>query len=162
MKRTLLAVAVILLGAAPALAQNPCTTPLNNTILTAAGTHHFFAELPEQNATLPDGTPIVASYQFGAWPDGTANLETTPPAQGPTTIPKTAFVAVAGAPNCYELTGGLPGLIPQQARMVASMRAMSQPGAPAASSGWGPPSNSFSLASARVTPAVPGRPRVSP
>lgn len=163
MKRTLFALAVVLLAASPALAQtNPCTTPTANAIIGGTGTNHFWAELPEQTATLPDGTPVVASYQFGVWPDGTTNLETTPPAQGPTTIPKTAFMPVPGFANCYELVGGLPGLIPQQARMVASMRAMSQPGAPTPSSGWGAPSNSFSLASVRVTPAAPGRMRVTP
>jgi len=162
MKRTLVAlVAILVMFAAPALAQNPCAAPLANSILQPSGVNHFFAELPEQTAVRPDGTPIVVGYQFGAWLEG-QDPNVVAPTQGPTTIPKTAFVAVAGAAGCFELVGGLPGLIPQTARMGASLRAQGQPGAPSPFSPWGALSNSFSLASPPLTPAVTGRTRVQP
>ena len=161
MKRILLVLAAILLGAAPALAQNPCTTPQSNAILPATGVNHSWAELPEHTDVLTDGTPVVAGYQYGVWLEG-QNPNTTPPAQGPTSIPKTAYVAVAGFPGCYELVGGLPGLIPQSVKMVGAMRAVAQAGAPQPFSDWSAPSNPFSLASARMTPAVPGQTRVKP
>lgn len=162
MKRTLFALAAMLLtAAAPALAQNPCTLPLAHAIIPGTNVNRAFAELPEQNATLPDGTPVVTGYQYAAWPEG-ADPNVAAPAQGPTTIPKTAWVPVSGFPTCYELTGGLPGLIPTQQRMVASVRAAAAAGAPQPFSPWSAPSNSFSLASTRVTPAAPGQTRVRP
>lgn len=159
--RTLLALAAVMLAAAPALAQtNPCTTPQSNAILAAGGTNHAFAELPEQTATLPDGTPIVVDYQYAVWPEG-SDPNTVAPAQGPTTIPKAAWMPTAFA-GCYELVGGLPALIPTTQRMAASLRARAQAGAPAAFSQWAALSNSFSLASPRVTPAAVGRLRLTP
>jgi len=150
---------LLLTVAAPALAQNPCTTPPTNAVLTGS-VNHFFAELPEHTTTEPDGTPRVVAYQYAVWP-AAADVNTAPPAQGPTTLPKAAFVLIAGAPNCYELTGGLPGLIPVQAQMKAGVRVQAQPGAPEPFSAWSA-SNSFSLASTRVTPAAPGQVRIRP
>jgi len=161
MKRTLFALAAVLLAASPALAQNPCTAPNTHAILTAGGVNHAYAELPEQTAVLPDGTPIVVDYQYAVWTEG-ADPNVAAPAQGPTTIPKAAWVPVAGAAGCYELTGGLPGLIPTTARLAASLRARAQAGAPAAFSAWAALSNSFSLASPRPTPAAVGRTRIQP
>lgn len=161
MKRTLWALAAMLACASPALAQNPCASPNANTILSVTGTNRFYAELPEHTAVRPDGTPVVVAYQFAAWTDVT-DPNVSAPVQGPTTIPKTAFTAVPGASGCYELIGGLPGLIPQQQRMAVSMRAQSQPGAPAPFSSWSTLSNSFSSASTPLTPAVPGRLRIQP
>lgn len=160
MKRTLFALAAVLLASSPALAQNPCTTPQTHAILAAGGVNHAYAELPEQTAVLPDGTPIVVDYQYAVWPEG-ADPNVAAPAQGPTTIPKTAWVPTAFT-GCYELTGGLPGLIPTTARLAASLRARAQAGAPAAFSVWAALSNSFSLASPRLTPAAVGRVRLIP
>lgn len=157
--KTLPIVAFVLLLASPAFAQNPCTVPQTNAVVTAT-TNRFVVELAEHNAIEPDGTPRVVAYQYGAWPATVTDPNTVPPAQGPSTIPKTAFVPVAGFPNCYELTGGLPGLIPSQTRHLASIRAQSQAGALQPFSPWSPPSNSFSLASPRVTPAAPGQSRI--
>ena len=91
MKRTLFALAAVLLAASPALAQNPCTAPNTHAILTAGGVNHAYAELPEQTAVLPDGTPIVVDYQYAVWTEG-ADPNVAAPAQGPTTIPKAAWV----------------------------------------------------------------------
>jgi len=161
MKRTLAALVAILVTSAPALAQNPCAVAISNSILQPSGVNHFYGELPEQTAVRPDGTPVVVGYQFAVWLEG-QDPNVAAPAQGPTSIPKTAFVAVPGAAGCFELVGGLPGLIPQTARMGASLRAQGQPGAPSAFSPWGALSNSFSLASSPLTPVVPGRLRVQP
>jgi hypothetical protein len=162
MKRQTILVLVALLGSvAAAQAQNPCSTPNALAIIAAAGTNHFYGELPEQAAALADGTPLVAAYQFAVWPEG-ADPNVAPPSQGPTTLPKTSWIAVPGASGCYELVGGLPGLIPTSARMAISLRAQAQAGAPEPFSPWSSLSNSFSLASVRVTPAVPGRMRVNP
>lgn len=161
MKRTFLALAILVICAAPSLAQNPCAAANANAILQPTGVNHFFAELPEQTAVRPDGTPIVVGYQFAAWLEG-QDPNVVAPVQGQTSIPKTAFTAVPGAAGCFELVGGLPGLIPQTARMGASLRAQGQPGAPSSFSPWGALSNSFSLASVPLTPAVPGRVRVQP
>lgn len=162
MKRTILiTIVVLLLTATTTYAQNPCTAANALAVLPANGTNHFYGELPEQTAVLPDGTPIVAAYQFAVWPEG-ADPNAVPPSQGPSTLPKTSWTAVPGAAGCYELVGGLPGLIPTTTRMAISVRAQAQPGAPAPFSPWAALSNSFSLASVRVTPAVPGRQRVSP
>lgn len=164
MKRTLLATcAMLLTAAAPALAQNPCTTPPTTAIIGA--TNNFWAELPDHTVVEPDGTPRVVAYQFAAWAPSAFVGGSQPvgaPSQGPTTIPKTAFVAVAGFANCYRLTGGLPGLIPQQTPLVTGLRAQAQTGAPEPFSLWGGPSNSFLAASVRVTPAAPGQTRVAP
>jgi hypothetical protein len=160
MKTLILAIALL---AAPALAQaqNPCTTPPDNQILTAAGTNHTWVTLSEHDATRPDGTPVVLSYQYGAWPATSDPNAGVPPTQGPSTLPKTAFIAVPGFAGCYELTGGLPGLIPSQTRMVAGIRAVGQPNATTPNSAWGV-SNSFSLASTPVNPAAPGQVRIKP
>lgn len=158
--RTLLTLALVLL-ATPALAQNPCTTPSDNSILGSSTPARLFAELSDLTATLPDGTAVNVDYQYGAWPAG-ANVQTTPPTQGPSTLPKTSFAPVPGFPGCYELTGGLPGLIPSQARMVVALRSRGQPNAAVPISSWSAPSNSFSLASTPVNPAVPGQIRVRP
>lgn len=159
MKRMFLTLAILVTFAAPSLAQNPCTTPQTTAVIGA--TNNFFAELVDHNTTEPDGTQRVLQYQYAVFAVG-ADLQTATPVQGPTTLPKAAFVPVAGFANCYQLTGGLPGLIPQQAPLVAGMRAQAQPGAPAAFSAWGGPSNSFLAASVRVTPAAPGQTRVRP
>lgn len=136
-----------LVVAAPAFAQNPCTETLPHQILPASGANRFHAILPAQSATLPDGTPIVVSYQYAAWNEGTdPNAGAPPPTQGPSTIPKGAFVPVAGFANCYELTGGLPALMPTQARTIAGLRSVGQPNATPPQSAWSA-SNSFSLAS---------------
>lgn len=140
---------------------NPCATPNANTILANTGVNKFFTELPDQIAVRPDGTPVVVAYQFGAWLEG-LDPNAVAPSQGPSTLPKTGFVPVPGFAGCYELTGGLPGLIPQTARMAVSIRAQAQPGAPQPFSPWADLSNSFSLASTAVTPVKPGRSRISP
>lgn len=158
MKRLLLTVA-FLFCAQTVFAQNPCTVASTNAVLTS-GANQFYAELPDHTATAPDGTPRVVAYQYGVW-SASADVNSSTPSQGPTTLPKTAFVAVAGAPNCYQLTGGLPGLIPTQAMMKAGVRVQAQPGAPQAFSPWSA-SNSFSLASTAVTPAAPGQIRIRP
>jgi hypothetical protein len=155
-----LSVLTVLLWASPAFAQNPCAVPLAHQILPASGVNRFFAELPGHTATLPDGTAVVVSYQYGAWPDG-ANPNTTAPTQGPSTIPKAGFVPVAGFANCYELTGGLPALMPTQARMISGLRSVGQPNATPPQSLWSA-SNSFSLASTPQTPAAPGQVRIQP
>ena len=160
MKRLMLTIAFLFTFAASAAAQNPCATPPTNVILNAGGANNAFMELPDHTATRPDGTPLVAAYQFGAWMAG-SNPNTTPPVQGPSTLPKTAFVAVPNFPPCYQLTGGFPGLIPQQALMGVSMRAQSSPGATAAFGPWAALSNSFQLASTQV-PAAPGLIRIRP
>jgi len=163
MKRQLiLALAALLGSVAAASAQtNPCAGPNALAIIAASGVNHFYGELPEQTAVLPDGSPIVAGYQFAIWPEG-ADPNAVAPAQGPTSLPKTSWIAVPGAAGCYELVGGLPGLIPTATRMAISVRAQAQAGAPDPFSAWGALSNSFSLASVRVTPAAPGRTRVNP
>lgn len=161
--RTFLAtIAVLALTAVEASAQNPCTTPQQRAVIGA--TNNFFAELPDQNVTEPDGTARVLAYQYAAFTPAqwTGTQPTGAAAQGPTTIPKTAFVAVAGFTNCYQLTGGLPGLIPQQTELVTGLRAQAQVGAPQPFSLWGGPSNSFLAASVRQTPAAPGQTRVTP
>jgi len=161
MRTVLVAIAALALTAAEALAQqNPCTVPSAHAILTLGGPSRAFAELPEQTAVLPDGTPVVVDYQYAVWPEG-ADPNVAAPAQGPTTIPKAAWVETPFA-GCFELPGGLPALLPTTTRMAASIRARGQNGAPQASSSWAALSNSFSLASPRVTPAVVGRIRLTP
>ncbi len=159
MKSILLTV-VFVLSAVSAFAQNPCTTPSTNAIVTTAPAR-LFAELSDLTATLPDGTAVNVDYQYGAWNAG-QDVNAVPPAQGPSTLPKTAFAPVAGFPGCYELTGGLPGLIPSQTRMVVALRSRGQPNASVPISPWSAPSNSFSLASTPVNPAVPGQVRIRP
>lgn len=144
------------LVAVPAWAQNPCTVPLQHQILQSSGANQFWAELPDHTATRPDGSAVTLSYQYGAWLDG-QNPNTTPPTQGPSTIPKSGFVLVAGFANCYKLTGGLPALMPTEARMIAGLRSVGAGG----SSGW-VASDSFSLASTPVIPAAPGQVRIRP
>lgn len=155
-----LLVIVCMFWASPVLAQNPCTVPLSHQILVTAGTNRFFAELPSHTATLPDGTAVTTAYQYGAWNEGT-DPNTGTPVQGPSTIPKTGFVPVSGFANCYELTGGLPALMPTQARLIAGLRSVGQPNATPPQSAWSA-SNSFSLASTPQTPAMPGQVRVRP
>lgn len=160
MKRILFVLAALLLIGAPAFAQNPCTPPLTNAVIPSTGVNQFFIESPDFNVTEPDGTPRVLAFQYGVWP-AAADVNTATPTQGPSTLPKTAFVAVAGFANCYQLTGGLPGLIPTQAQMKAGVRAQAQPSSPQPFSAW-TASNSFSLASPRQTPAAPGQVRIRP
>lgn len=155
--RFLIAVLFTLI-AAPALAQNPCATPPTNTVLGANGANEFYALLPDFTRTLPDGTSTVLAYQYAVWPDG-ADPATTAPAQGPTTLPKSAFTPVPTFADCYKLTGGLPGLIPQQNRMFAGLRSQGQPNAQQQFTSWST-SNSFSLASTPVNPAAPGQIRI--
>ena len=157
MNRLMLTLAFLVVFVANASAQNPCAVTAPTTV-GPSGSNQFWAELPEHTATRPDGSPLVAAYQFGAWLEG-ANPNATNAAQGPSTLPKTAFVPVAGFPPCYSLTGGLPGLIPQQARMGISLRAQASPGATAPFGLGSALSNSFSLASTQV-PAAPGRTRI--
>ena len=151
-----IALVVLMFLATPALAQNPCTTPSTNSILGPTGFNRVWVELPQHLETLPDGSDVVTAYQFGVWPDG-ADPNAAPAMQGPSTLPKASFVAVPTFPNCYELTGGFPGLIPTQARAIAGLRVMGV----TESSSWAS-SNSFSLASTPVKPAAPGQLRIRP
>ena len=160
-KRLLMSALFLLAFAVNASAQLKCdpTVPPNQ-FLAASGANHFYAVLQNQNTVLADGTPVVVSYSFGAWAATVTNANTVAPLQGPTTIPKTAFVPVPGEPDCYELTGGLPGLIPTTTGKVVSLRANGQPNATPPQSAWAVPSNSFTLAPAAQTPAVPGLTRI--
>lgn len=135
MKRlVLVALVFALMGfASAALAQTPVGCPAEPSTSVTVNPSKVRAELPEQTATLLDGSPAVTGYVFGWYAEGAS----APTSQVP--LAKTAFALVAGTTFCYEAT--LPPMTgtPIGQKYLAAMK--SQRGAE--ESAWSVPSNPF-------------------
>lgn len=131
MFRSLLLVAFLLVLSSSAFAQNPCTVPpalvINPTTL--------YMEAPDFNVTEVDGSFRYSQFQFAMFAEG-ADPNSATPVQGPSTLPRSAFTAVSGAPNCYRVS--LPGTIPTAQRLFGSIKSQrtSSGSLPAAESPW--------------------------
>lgn len=115
MRRVMLCVGLLLVMASTVRAQDPCATTPTGTVVNPSS---LYATLPEQTVNEVDGLPRVTDYQVAYFAPG----NTTSPLVLPVTIPKTAFVAVAGFPTCYKtpLAPTMPSLV---GPLVAGLKA---------------------------------------
>lgn len=153
MRRGLLMVVLVLTAATAAQAQtNPCTVPE----AFASNPTRMFMEFPEFNETEVDGSIRHSQFQYGLWPEA-ANVNSTPPTQGPSTVPRSAFTPVAGFPTCYQ--ANLPAPIPTGQRLKGAVKSqrLASGSMTAAESAW-TDSNSFGSAPTVLT--APGQVRI--
>lgn len=151
MRVIVLALLIVLL-ASTAAAQNPCTDPTAGVTLNPA---KVYVAVPEFNGTEVDGSPLFTSFSYGLFAEGD-DPNTAKPAQGPSSVPKTAFTPVAGAADCY--VADLPAPIPTGQRLVGALKLVRAATAtlPTLESPWSAPSNPFGAASTAL--AAPGPP----
>lgn len=113
--------------------QTPVGCPADPVTSVTVNPTKVRAELPEQTATLLDGTPAVTGYTFGWYAEG-ASAPTSQVA-----IAKTAFVLVPATTFCYEAP--LPTMtgIPLGQKYLAALKTLRG----TAESAWSAPSNPF-------------------
>jgi hypothetical protein len=129
------AVAVLFTILSPVLVhgQTPVGCPAEPITAVTVNPTKVRAELPEQTATLLDGTPAVTGYTFGWYAEG-ASAPTSQVA-----LAKTAFVLVPQTTFCYEAP--LPTMtgIPLGQKYLAALKTLRG----TAESAWSTPSNPF-------------------
>jgi len=104
MRRALLAVVFWLLCAAPSLAQtNPCAVPLDESQLTLVTdpSMSVVSRIPDYNGVF-NGQPLVTDVELKVVPRG-AGANANAIANGTITNPKSAWVLVPGASDCYQV-----------------------------------------------------------
>jgi len=113
--------------------QTPVGCPADPVTSVTVNPTKVRAELPEQTATLLDGTPAVTGYTFGWYAEGAS----APTAQ--VAIAKTAFVLVPATTFCYEAP--LPTMtgIPLGQKYLAALKTLRG----TTESAWSAPSNPF-------------------
>lgn len=146
-RRSGLLAAMLLLAAIPARGQSPCTDPPPTGVLLNPS--KIYVTLEDQNAVLPDGSPVVTEYQLGYF----VNTAMTPVQIA--TIPKANLIPVPGTTNCYTGTpAGLASVPVGPTTYTAAMKARRVPatGDPE-ESGWSFPSNPFGRTAAPPAPS---------
>jgi hypothetical protein len=148
----------ILFAASPVAAQNPCTAPPPSGVLV--NPTRVFVSMPEFTVQEVDGSQRVSRVQFAMFAPG-ADPNTTPPVQGPSTVPRSAFTPVTGAPNCYQ--ADFPATIPSATVLVASVKPerLATPPITAAESPWASLTGADSFGSAPAALVASGPVRVS-
>lgn len=158
LRRVVMVVVLVWLGAGVAFAQNPCTTVGQNQFYFNPTLLNWTTD--DFNATEADGSFRVSGLRYAVFEEG-ANPATATPIQGPSSIPRASISLVPGTTNCYQVS--LPALIPDTRRLVASAKqyrdANPTTGLPAGESAWSPASNPFGSAPSVL--AAPGLTRVS-
>lgn len=154
LKDTLVAAVAVLAVAAGAQAQtNPCAAPAKTTVTLAAPTPGFYVTLADLNSTEVDGSASVTHMSYAIFARG--QTATGTPLQGPSTVPKTAFTAVAGFPGCYAFDA--PAAIPTGQAVEAALKYVRAASGtlPLLESPWSPAGDPFG--SARTSLPAPGR-----
>ncbi len=158
MKSSFLAVAFLLVTATAVQAQDPCAAPPPTGVVV--NPTQVYLRLPADHTSTVPGTtvPTVTNYTVTYFPQGSGPTGT--PAQGPITVPKTAFVLQSGTTDCYR--SSIPATITVQGvTYVAYIRshrdAFTNAGSTYAAedSPWAPASNPFLSASLAL--AAPGQ-----
>ena len=155
--RFVISLAMVLLCASTALAQNPCSAAAPPLVLNA---NNYAFTLPEFDVREADGSFRISEFFFAAYAENAdPNASGTVPVQGPSTVPRNAFTLVTGTTDCYR--ANMPALIPTTQRLKAGLRSHRVASATVtdAVSPWAVSENSFSFAPSVL--AAPGRGIVS-